>query len=117
MTFRSTTASDEQFHRLKITVQEPQGPSFETGREFIASKGLGVKRERMAGLKREMTQKKVFIWIGIGAFFGLLLGLFILIILRMIRQDINLFSPLSIALFLSAVMLGAIMGAFYILSK
>lgn len=117
ITFRSSTEADEQFHKLKIMVQEPSGISFETGREFIASKGLGVKRETEAGLKRAMTKKKVLLWIGIGAFFGMLLGLFILIILRMIRADINLLSPLSIALFLSSVMLGAIFGAFYILSK
>lgn len=117
ISFRSSTEADEQFHELKIIVQEPSGSSFETGREFIASKGLGVKREREAGLKRDMTKKKVLLWVGIGAFFGMLLGLLILIMLRIIRADINLLSPLSIALFLSAVMLGAIFGAFYILSK
>ena len=111
------TDADEQFHNLKISVQEPGSEAYETSRQFVASKGRGIKLERVAGLERDLTKKNVFLWAGIGAFFGLLLGLFILIILRLGRPDINLFSPLTLALFLSAVLLGAIFGVFYILSK
>jgi VWFA-related protein len=111
------TDVDERFHNLKISVQEPGGESFEIKRDFVASKGRGIQRERVAGLERDLTKKSIVLWAAIGAFFGLLLGLFILIILRIGRPDINLLSPLTIALFLSSVFLGVVFGVFYILSK
>ena len=117
ITFRSTAGMDEKFHNLKITVEEPGGAAFAATRDFVASKGPGIKRERLAGMKREMVKKDVVLWSGIGAFFGLLLGMLILIILRIGRPDISLRSPLTAALFLASILLGAIFGAFYILSK
>jgi VWFA-related protein len=115
ITFR--TDVDERFHNLKIGVQEPGSEAFDTSRDFVASKGMGIKLERVSGLKKDLTKKDVILWAAVGAFFGLLLGLVILIILRIGRPDINLLSPLTIALFLSAVLLGAIFGVFYVLNQ
>jgi VWFA-related protein len=111
------TDVDERFHNLKISVQEPGAAVSEAKKEFVASKGMGIRRGRVDALERGLTKREVLFWAALGAFCGLLLGLLILIILRIGRPDINLLSPLTIALFLSALLLGTIFGVFYALSK
>ncbi len=109
----SDSGLDEQFHGLKITLKDPAGASVSVQREYIASKGPGVKRDTVTGLQKQVETRSAALVLGIGAVLGFLMGLVILLLIKIMRPDIRIFSLISLALVLSSLILGGILGAFY----
>ena len=97
--------------------KDPQGKEYASTREFIASKGPGVSRETMAGFERKMERQNVLLYILVGAFFGLILGIVILLIIKLIRPEISIISPIGIGLILAALILGTIAGGLVLALK
>jgi len=113
LSFQDSSSQDEKFHGLEILFKDHEGQSISIKREYIATKGPGVQRETVAILKRQVETRTLILTAGIGAVFGLLLGWVILLLLKLGRPDIRIFSLLSLALILSTVILGGIFGAIY----
>jgi VWFA-related protein len=113
LVFQSTPKQDEKFHGLEVTFKDPAGQIVSVQREYIATKGPGVRLETVSGLKRQVEMQSVILIVGIGTIFGLLLGLVILLLLKLVRPEIRVFSLLSLALILSTVILGGIIGVIY----
>ena len=109
----SDSGLDEQFHGLKITLKDPAGASVSVQREYIASKGPGVKRDTVTGLQKQVETRSAALVLGIGAVLGFLMGLVILLLIKIMRPDTRIFSLISLALVLSSLILGGILGAFY----
>jgi len=111
LSFTSTFGQDEKWHDLKISFKDPGGQKFTAEREYIASTGPGVSRKIIAGFKQKTEMENVFLYGGIGAFFGLLAGLLLILTIKFIRPEISLFSLLVISLVISAIIFGGILGA------
>lgn len=111
LTFHSSFGEDETFHVLEVNLLDPSGGVAGVKREYIASRGLGVTRGTVAGLESRVERQNLLLNCLFGAGAGLLLGLLILVLLRLVRPDIRMLSPLALALLLSVVGLGAVLGA------
>ncbi|MCJ7679275.1 MAG: VWA domain-containing protein [Candidatus Aminicenantes bacterium] len=109
--FTSSSGLDEQFHGLKITFKDPRGESVSAAKEYVATKGPGVPLETVSGFERELEQQSLIPFIGLGLLFGLMLGMVLLLLMRLIRPDIRILSLAGIGLLLMCLLLGGIVGA------
>lgn len=80
-------------------------------RDYVATKGPGVPLETVTGFKRDLEQQSLIPSIGLGLLFGLMLGMVLLLLMRLIRPDIRILSPAGIGLLLMCLLLGGIVGA------
>ncbi len=100
----------EHWHNLKISLKGPAGKEYAVEREYIASKGPGVKPDIISDLKKKKERESIILWAGIGAILGFLIGGILILIIRLIRPEIPLLSLLVVGLIISTMILGAILG-------
>lgn len=110
LSFPLTFGQDEKWHKLVVKVKGRAGEENSVARDFIASKGPGVSLKTMLGFQRKIEKQNIFLLVLIGAFLGLGLGLLILMVIRLVRPDLNVFSVIGVGLLLSAIIFGAIIG-------
>lgn len=115
LSFRSSFSLDEKFHTLKVVYENPSGEMFEKERDYVASQGPGIRRETVAGFERNIEKQNILLGLGLGSFFGLLLGLLILLIIKAVRPETAVFSFKGIGLLLTAMLFGAIIGTLFVL--
>jgi VWFA-related protein len=108
--FSSTFGQDERWHNLEITLKEPSGMESRGGKKYIASRGPGVSRELIADFERKSEQTNILLLVGIGAFLGLLVGIIILLLIRLARPEVSFSAGLVILIFLSTMIIGAIVS-------
>ncbi|MFH2043007.1 MAG: hypothetical protein ABIJ35_10865, partial [Acidobacteriota bacterium] len=109
--FTSSSGLDERFHGLKITFKDPSGESVSAARDYVATKGPGVPLETVSGFERKLEQQSLIPYVGFGLLFGLMIGMVLLLLMRLIRSDVRILSPAGIGLLLMCLLLGGIVGA------
>ena len=109
--FTSSSGLDERFHGLKITFKDPSGESVSAARDYVATKGPGVPLETVSGFERKLEQQSLIPYVGFGLLFGLMIGMVLLLLMRLIRSDVRILSPAGIGLLLLCLLLGGIVGA------
>ena len=111
LTFTSSMGTDEQWHNLKIRVKDPGGQALETEREYIATKGIEIKRKTVSESLQKIERENLVLVLAIGALIGLVLGMVVLVILKLARPELVLRPALCLGLVLSTIFLGAIVGS------
>ena len=110
LSFTSSTGNDSQWHNLRISVTDPAGQKAEVRREFISTSGPGLSREILGGFEREVETQGLLTYGGVGAFFGLCVGLLLIFLIKVFRREARLFSPLAVGVVLLSLVLGGIVG-------
>jgi len=110
LSFVSEFGQDDRWHQLLVRVKADFESSDSPPREFIASKGPGVSRETVSGFERIAAERNYLLYGGVGAGLGLLLGFLLFILIRILRPDLTLRSPVVILIILLTLLLGGIVG-------
>jgi VWFA-related protein len=110
LAFTSSFGRDERWHSLKIAEMSPEGKGFQAEKEFISTVSLGVSRELVSGLSQKRERENLFLYGGGGALIGLLLGILILSLIKLIRPEVRTLSLLGAGLMVLTFLLGGIGG-------
>ena len=111
LSFASTYGEDGAWHTLTIAVKDADPTTATARREFIATKGLGVSPDLIRGFERRAEQRDWAGLVGLGAVFGMVTGLVLVVVIRRIRPDVSLRSPLAIGVVLLSGLVGGITAA------
>jgi VWFA-related protein len=110
LAFASTFAGDEQWHDLQIAYADPNGTRPTVQREFRASTSPALTPSAIVSVqtstRRHEQRRQAFI----GALLGLLSGILLLGVLKLLRPSAILFSLLGLAMLLALTMLGAVLA-------
>lgn len=110
LTFLSSFGEDKDWHTLNLKFRNPKGAEFSTDKKYQATKGPGISANLVATFERESKTETFLIYLGIGAFAGLLFGLIVIIVIKLTRPEIRLLSLLIIGVILCTMLLGGILG-------
>jgi VWFA-related protein len=110
VTFVSTFGADEAWHRLIVEARTTGGAGASVPREFLASQGLGVARELISSFERKAERQDAVRQTATWSAFGLMAGGLIVLLVRAIRPDVSLWSPLTAGIIVLAGLLGGIIG-------
>lgn len=113
--FSSTFGRDDSWHNLKIVYRDPSAEEFETARTFLATTSPGVARGTLSRAERKGEQKQMLLAGAIGASSGLVLGLLILSLIKLIRPSTEFRALLIAGIIFTAILLGGILGFLYLL--
>jgi len=110
LTFVADSGQDESWHKLVVRVKDERESSDSATKEFIASKGPGVSREILSGFERKVVERNYLLYGGAGAGLGLLVGLLLFLLIKALRPDLTLRSPMVLLMLLLTLLLGGIVG-------
>lgn len=105
--FSSTYGIDEAWHRLTLTYDVGSAPPVAASREFVVSTGPGITRSRRQGLERDLVRTGLLTAAGIGAAFGGLAGVLLLLLAKVVRPMTFLVSLRSLGVLVLSGALGA----------
>jgi len=106
---------DERWYTLEIAVEEAGGKEGRAERDFVASLGPGVSPDVISGFQTKMESRRYVEGGAVGAGAGLLLGLVLTAMLKLLRPEIRLISPLMIAAVFLVALLGGITALILVL--
>lgn len=110
LTFTSSFGRDDDWHDLHMTYKDPGGKEFGIIKRYLATTNPGVARGTLTRAQKKREAQNASWYTIIGAFFGLVLSLIILGVLKLTRPDAKLLSLAGIGLVISLTALGAIIG-------
>lgn len=114
--FSLSGGADESWHDMQLVYARAAGDSWQAERGFVASLGPGVTRERVRGMQRDVATRGIRRAALLGAALGFVGSLLLLLILRLARPNRPLGIVLSLALVLTAVVLGATVSTLLLLT-
>lgn len=110
-TFVASSGEDESWHLLTLSVADPAGGELVASREFLASRGPGISRARLADMETTLERRDWLVAGAIGAGVGLSLGILIILLTTLVRPGIRLASAPAVGLLLCFAGLGAVLAA------
>jgi len=110
LAFTSSFGGDEKWHSLRIRIKGGDGTAGSAGRDFISSLGPGVSRDILSGAERREEKHGILMEAAVGAMGGLVLGLLLLVLLRLLRRDLEFRPVLVIAIIIVFVLLGSVVA-------
>jgi VWFA-related protein len=112
LSFDLASGLDEKWHSLKVLFKAPSGAEASTAKPFIATTGPGVSRPTLQRLEQKVEKSDAIQKTILGAGAGLLLGTLVLLLVGLARRPRPLPVLASVALVLSFMILGGIVGFF-----
>jgi len=112
LSFGLASGLDEKWHSLKVLLKAPSGVEASTTKPFIATTEPGVSRPILQRLEQKVEKSDAIRKTIMGAGTGLLLGALTLLVIGLARRPRPLPVLASVALVLSFVILGGIVGFF-----
>lgn len=112
LSFELASGLDEKWHSLKVLLKAASGAQAFTTKLFIATTGPGVSRPTLQRLEQKVEKSAAIEKTILGAGAGLLLGTLFLLVIGLARRPRPLPVLSSVALVLSFMILGGIVGFF-----
>jgi VWFA-related protein len=112
LSFDLASGLDEKWHSLKVFLKTAAGEQAFAAKPFIATTGPGVSRPTLQRLEQKVERSDAIEKTVLGAAGGLLLGTLVLLVLGLVRRPRPLPVLASVALVMSFVILGGIVGFF-----
>ncbi|MCJ7610673.1 MAG: VWA domain-containing protein [Candidatus Aminicenantes bacterium] len=110
LSFDLKEGQDEKWHSLEILLRAPAGGGASTVKSFIASLGPGVSRGTLERLEKTVKKAGLIQTALLGGAAGLLPGALILLVIGLARRGQRLPLVAGLALLLSFILLGAVLG-------
>jgi VWFA-related protein len=110
LAFVTEFGQDDRWHKLLVRVKDEVESTDSPLREFIASVGPGVSRDLVSGFERKAAERNYLVYGGAGAGLGLLLGCLFVVLIKVLRPDLNLGPALILIIVLLTVLFGGIVG-------
>jgi VWFA-related protein len=110
LAFVSTFAGDEQWHDLQITYADPNGTRPTVQRKFRASTSPALTPSALVYFQARTRQREQRRHSFIGALLGLLTGILLLGVLKLLRPSASLFLLSGLAIVIAFTLLGAIIA-------
>lgn len=110
LAFVSTFAGDEQWHDLQITYADPNGTRPMVQRKFRASTSPALTPSAIVSFQAHTRQREQRRQAFIGALLGLLFGILLLGVLKLLRPSAVLFSLPGLAMLLALTLIGAVLA-------
>ena len=108
--FDLSFAGDGGLHELRLEYLAPEGERPALRRQFLASVSPTLAPSALAGIKGRAQKQRQY-WQALpGALLGLLSGLLLLGVLKLLRPSTPVFSFLGLAMVVALAMLGALVG-------
>ena len=110
LAFVSTFAGDEQWHDLQITYADPNGTRPTVQRKFRASTSPALAPSVIVSFQTHTRQRVQRRQAFVGALLGLLFGILLLGVLKLLRPFAILFSLPGLAILLALTLIGAVLA-------
>jgi VWFA-related protein len=110
LAFVATFAGDEQWHNLQITYADPNETRPMVQRKFRASTSPALTPSTIVSFQAKVRQRQHREQTFLGALLGLLTGILLLGVLKLLRPSASLFSPPGLAMVFALTLLGAVIA-------
>ena len=110
LAFTSSFGEDGAWRRLRIDLHDAKGSVASAERPFISTRGPGVSRELVSGFERSAGRRALGLGAAPWGAAGLGVGVLFLLLIRSLRRDVALASPLAIGIVMLSGALGGIAG-------